>query len=250
MRTRYDFADGFVTENILSALSLCSAETIIKMFRNGDLRQQSTFLLSYKSIIPNSLGAYSQVTGIPVRDFFYGSNSSIVPTYTANDQFVIATLDSLPSRELDNLAAFVASLFPNDLVSMTGNPSAKLLAFYGCRTYPTRAFEEKVDVTFGYKQYRVDIKPELLRFSKSHYSKLFMFHSDYLADMATFFGVSLHWVFNMKCPMFCQTNTADDLFDRYTLMTEEQQHLFCEILIYLLEHPSSSPLEFFKKGGR
>lgn len=250
MRIHYDFFDGFVSDNIIEALSFLSGDAVVLLFQKNILRQHPSLLLTYKSLKSESIGNYSEITNVPVLDFFYGSNSTIVPTYTPNDPFVIAALDSLPARELDNLAAFVADLFPNDLVNYNEYPSANLIALYRKRSLPTRAYKEDVDITFGYKQYRLDIKPELLRFANSHYSKAFIFHSDYLADIATYFGVSLHWVFHMKHPVFCQTNTADEIFDRYTLMSVEQQALFCSLLVYILEHPASSPLDLLKKGGR
>ena len=84
------------------------------------------------------------------------------------------------------------------------------------------------------KQERLELVPqvvnELNRFCASHYSNKFSFACGYWTDLAIYFGVSLHWIFDLKVPMYCKNQIADCIFVHYSLMQPHEQTVFIRLL--------------------
>jgi len=71
---------------------------------------------------------------------------------------------------------------------------------------------------------------ELARYRASHHSAKFAFSSNAWIALSSYMRISLHWLFQLKRPLYCHTQLADDLFDYYTLLDPKQQECFYRCL--------------------
>lgn len=238
MRYTIEFADGDISNNIIDALHYCSAEQIGAMIRDGAIRmnQKQTSILP-SSLLPDHLDRYSAESGVPMLNLLFGPDASASTTYTPYDNYVRSSLESFSERGLRELCDQVDKFFPNELFKTTGRPSYKLHAVLTSFSTGTLIDAmESDDHIPDYKQLRHDIRPEIDRYYRSHRSPKFVFLSDYLPDLATYAGVSLHWILSLDSPLYFSSQMADVIFDRYTLMSESEQRAFCHILKKIQEN--------------
>lgn len=53
------------------------------------------------------------------------------------------------------------------------------------------------------------------------------FKIDFFPLLSRELGISVHWILGMKCPLFCENEQAERLFDLYTLLPEAYQTILC-----------------------
>lgn len=250
MQIRYDFSPNVgITDRILASLRNCSSAELIKLANAGKIRMKD-FILTERSISAEHLEDYAKNTNASLLYYFYGVNS-IVPKYTPYDGYVISYLNSRSPAELKALKDHLLAIFPNNFYKaspVAENNRNRLGLVLRRMPKGTFLFESFDDIGIpAYKNLNDSIVPELLRFKNSHYTPLFTFHCKYWVDLATFAGVSLHWLFYLKSPLFCTTQLGDEVFDYYTLMQPSQQEQFIKLILvsvkYQIDNLSKTFLE-------
>lgn len=253
MPVAYDFADGKIADNILNALSNCSASAIASLKNKGLLYlPKNGGFLKYKSLYYNALDDYADASGCTIASLIFGSEDAPMPCYTPWDHYVICALNSLTAAQLKTLRTAVDDFYSCPIMASATemSPSKRLLAILDLRfgkNLPTDIPEEEM------RKYRLDVSQEIQRFKlKSHHSPVFLFHSDYWPDLAIFSGVSVRWLLGIrKHPLYCETAAADDLFDLYTVMHPYSRKSFIGILLRLSnEYIPELEQYFLDRGSR
>ncbi len=240
MYKRIEFIPGsFIAGNILSRLKLCDRKTIISLFNKGQLRNSQKAVSNF-SLLANCLDVYAEITNSSLRYFFFGEEEKWkLPTYTEYDEFVLSYLDFCTEKELEDLFDVIQKLFPNAFYHSVGDydnfrvrTSALInrLPWGALRNIPMDDAEKQDFVLPSYKKVSDLLLPELQRFIRGHRCCHFAFQIDLMPDIATYIGVSLHWIFDLKGALFCRYPIGDQIFDYYTIMQPEEQKMFVNFL--------------------
>ena len=237
-RVKIDFSDGYFSDNIISALHKCSARTLLGLKEKGLLRfSANDYILNHTSLTMNGLDDYAAAAGCSVSDLVFTGVYEKRPVYTKQDSFVLAALNTgLTSEEVKRFEKWCSLLFPNEVYDrdVTRVPDRLQLAL---SLLPYGALAEKAPLqnAAGETVVQPDIvERELSRFRGTGYSATVVLSSNIYPDLALLAGVSLHWILNLKTPLFCNTQAADKLFDRYTLLQPYERDRFCDYLEGLL----------------
>lgn len=231
MKYTYDIKDGPIADRILRELRHLSARDLLDMSAKGDIQlYSSNYELSYKSLKLSKLEQYATATGTPVINFLF-DDIPLHTYYTPNDDTVLNFLKRLNVYNARKYLALFTSLFENPLLKLSGTPCNKLLEVIHHRKNGEKMFALDPFEVPEYKVLSKDILPELTRWRNSgRQTSKFNIHSEYLTDLATFYGVSVHWLLNLTMPFYCSNREADRIFDLYTLLTASEQELFCRII--------------------
>ena len=220
-----DFADGFIADNILSGLRRCETATLTRLKNEGFIIPMAIYpAIDNRSLQYKGIEAYADVTGLPLSYFFFGTYTAPTPTYTPFDGMVIALLNAMSDDQLLTMKQVCVDFFPNPTVSFDAiNPNERFVQLLKRLPYGMR-----VDSPIApYKNVTNDIRPAL---SRNANDGIKWFPSELLPDLATYVGVSLHWIFGFsKYPLFCRTLIADQVFSHYTLLQPEQWGEFISV---------------------
>lgn len=220
-----DFSDGFIADNILRGLRRCEAATLLRLKKDGFIIPMAIYpALDNRSLLYKGIEVYADVTGLPLSYFFFGTNTAPTPTYTPFDRMVIALLDAMSDNQLRAMKLACDDFFPNLMVAFEAtNPNKRLIQLLKQIPYGMR-----LDFPIApYKKITKDIRSALSRNSNDGIK---WFPSELFPDLATYVGVSLHWIFGFsKHPLFCKTLIADQIFSHYTLLQPEQWGEFISV---------------------
>lgn len=249
MKLTQDFLPGPIADNIIHALQKCSAAKLLAMERDGVLRIKDNSLSPY-SLIAAGLSRYSLESNVPARLFFYPNGN--LPNYTGYDREVISVLNTIDIRALHHLEELIERLWPNEFFHLTDVPYAKLMRVFLRKehlreVYYSDNLEERFPEQMDLLQ---RIMPVMEKIKKCRYSTRVRIDSNLLPDVAEFFGVSLHWVYEMEVPLFCTTQSAELIFDRYTLMQPHEQEMFRTALRQMNHSYGNYVLNLSEKEGR
>lgn len=224
-----DVNPGPVAENFLKALRNCNYQTLSRLARKSFLKVNDQFpALTYTSILYEGIEAYAKAANTPLCFFFFGELKPPIPQYTPFDSFVITTLNQLSQEQLAALNECVYQFFPNPIFELSEIDYRKRVLALMQRRLPSKRAPDEV-VFAPYK----DLDPTLIKayleeYARSHYNWIKL---DTVIDVATYLGVSLHWILNLKkVPLFCNNVLADQIFSYYTLLPVQQRDQF----VYLL----------------
>lgn len=239
MKMRYDFSpNSDITNRILTSLRQIPLSDLLNLARNDKLRLKD-YTLTDRSLIAEYMEDYAKLSNTSVLFYFFGTES-VTPKYSPYDDKVIQFLNTRSMDELRALQVYLHDVFPNNfyLSSPDGVRGRNRIGLVLRRLpYGTLNVDSFDDLAVPeYKNLSESIFPEIKRFRESHYSGNFTFRCDSWADLATFAGVSLHWLFKLKEPLFCNTQIADEIFDYYTLMQPAQQEQFLKLIQRSVQH--------------
>jgi len=237
-RVKIDFSDGYFSDNIINALHKCPAKTWLELKAKGLLRfSVNDYILNHTSLTMDGLDEYAEAAGCRVSDFLLTGVYATKLYYTENDEFVLSALNSaFSAAELEQLSYWLAMMFPNEIYAsdIQRVPSRMQLALsllpYGSLSNYAKLQCEASNVVIE----RERVSNELERFRRTGYGTSIVFDSNIYPDLAALAGVSLHWILNLKTPLYCNTQTADEIFDRYTLMQPHEKMQLCNYLEGLL----------------
>ena len=218
-----DFDEAsMIGARFLQHLRYCSNDTI-KTFR----KEFSFPIATMSDLRFLDIENYVDATGFPLCFYFFNTLMPPVPTYTPYDGIIINHLNALPKNRLEKLKKAVMGCFNNPLISLSEpDPTNRITILldrgqYGDALRP---------VIPEYKKISDDIYQHLYNYSYLHYQ---VFPADAYVDLATYTGVSLHWIFNFrKYPLFCNTVIADEIFSYYTLLEQDQWPFFMQMLLH------------------
>jgi hypothetical protein len=239
MSKRVDFfPDSPITDRVLSKMSLCPQYTLNQLARENLLRNPQK-ALNYYSFIMDGLEAYADASNSSLHYFLFG-DAPVQTTYTENDAVVLRFLNEFcTEQQLKQVFDIVQKMYPNSFY-YTANEFASYrhristlinrLPWGTLRTIPLEPESSSEFILPAYKKVSDLLLSELQRFIRGHRCYDFAFHTDVLPDLATYLGVSLHWILNFKKPLFCTTAIGDAIFDYYTLMQPDEQQEFCSFI--------------------
>lgn len=253
MRYSVDFLEGDISNRLIAMLQACDANTIADLKKNGFLRlSRYDYTITCKSLISEHLAEYAAATGYSIHDIFYGIGSPIQTAYSENDELVLFFLNSLNEAQLHNLLHFLKTAYPNQLfyVGRDLRPSRKFrelllrlprgaLRFKGNSFFDVPDSSKLSDLT----------KNEFQRYASVHSSIRLVFKTDCWPELADYIGVSLHWIWNMKGPLYCNKQIGDEVFDYYTLMQPEEKTAFVDFMKYYVQEQQSMVTKFLQKAG-
>ncbi len=229
-----DFDAGFISDNIVRGLEACNEKTIIRLKEQHYLNLPRTRpQLDYRALLYTSLDAYAKASKLPMCYFFYGTLTPPVPMYTPFDAIVIAMLNAMSEKQLLAMKQAVFLYWDNPFMRCTEIEPDPRFRFLLTRRVHGELRMENVPT---YKHFENDISPILRKYSRCCSKRYaYCFPTDLYPDLATFAGVSLHWIMNIqKNPLFCNSQLADELFDYYTLLQPEQWQDFRELAMTFL----------------
>lgn len=220
-----DFADGFIADNILRGLRQCETATLIRLKNEGFIIPMSIYpAIDNRSLQYKGIEVYADITGLPLSYFFFGTNTAPAPTYTPFDKMVIALLNAMSDDQLLAMKQACVDFFPNPTVFFDAtNPNERFIQLLKRLPHGMR-----VDYPIApYKKVTNDVRPALSRHVNDGIK---WFPSELFPDLATYVGVSLHWIFGFaKYPLFCKSLIADQIFSHYTLLQPKQWGEFISV---------------------
>lgn len=239
MSKRVDFSpDSPITNRIISNMQLCDRQTVYELARKKLLRDPKK-PFSHYSFVVEGFDAYASATNSSLHYLIFG-DAFVSPSYTENDALVLRFLNEFcTDRQLKQIFEIIQKMYPNSFYYTADNFSnhrqristlINRLPWGTLRTIPAESEAAEDFILPPYKKVSDILLPELQRFIRGHRSYDFAFQFDALPDIATYLGVSLHWVLNLKGPLFCRNPIGDMIFDYYTLMQPEEQQDFCAFI--------------------
>lgn len=229
MKSFVDINPGMVADNFLRALRNCDQKTLKYLARNEYLAINDHFpALTERSIRYDGLDAYVQATRMPLCYFFFGSYEPPTPSYTPFDNFVIAQLDRMSQAELAAFKECLYLFFPNPFYELEEADYRKRVLAVMKHHIPNLKWQGREEFHAFKKLDTQQLRAFLDRYEKRNYAWIKL---DTLIDLSTYLGVSLHWMLNMKKhPLFCKTLLAEEVFNYYTLLPEQQWEQFIALL--------------------
>lgn len=224
-----DLNPGPMADNFVNALCRCSQNTLNQLIRDKHLRVFNKFpVTSHISVCASSLEAYIEATGLPASYFLYGTHKPFVPCYTPFDNIIISLLNGMSISELNVLWDAARLFFPNPIYDLEEpdyrqRTIALLRHFISCEMYADQLYIP------SYKNLDADLIREFLKMAQKR--KYTWIKLDTANLIATFLGVSMHWLLNIRDHnLFCAHPIADRIFSYYTLLSEPQQKEFLSYL--------------------
>lgn len=230
MRYYNTLNDGEIARRITQKLRNLTAAEIFELHDAGYLTlKRSDYKISYESLVRTGLEAYAKACHTSVRYFLYGTEEKVIPTFTPYDGAVIRFVDSLSDSQQQAFYNLIIELYHNPYYGPFNIIPSQWIVEH-LQRLPFGAISSAKFDPFGCKQYHKDISLELQRLAKGRYSIYFNFATDYWPDLSTFAGVSLHHIFQLKTPLFCDTQTGDLIFDFFCLLQPEQQIELAQVI--------------------
>ena len=243
-RAKIDFSDGYFSDNIIAALHKCPAKVWLGLKAKGLLRFNNTdYVLSHTSFTMEGLDEYAEAAGCRVADFVFTDGYEQRLIYTAEDSFVLAALDQgFTDTELQRLSEWISRIYPNQIYdSDVKRVPSRLQLVLSLLPYGSLSANRKLQSPLGQSVIQQErVAKELERFRKTGYGASVVLDSNIYPDLAMLSGVSLHWILNLKTPLYCKTQIAEEIFDRYTLMQPHEQVQFLNYLEGLLSAKGDS----------
>lgn len=232
MKYTYTIKKGPMADRILNELRHLSAAEINDLNSKKALRLlPPNYELDYRALKITHLDDYSDATGSPVSYFLFG-NTQVSSCYTEDDDLVLWYLRQLSNTSAKQHLEFFQNIFGCPLLDFSGRPANKLhkVVVKSRRIAGQPVFPDPFVVP-EYKNIVYDIEPELKRWKDgNHYSSSFTFDADFLPDVASFCGVSIHWLLDISHTVYCENPTAERIFDFYTLLAPHDQKMFVQII--------------------
>lgn len=224
-----DLNPGPVADNFLNALRSCSKKTLIQLAKQKYLHTDDALpVLSYRSVCYEGLEAYVRATHLPLCYFFFGTDVPPVTHYTPFDNYVIAQLNKLSIPELQTLKEALYLFFPNPIFDLEETDYRHRTIALLLHRLPREKIPEQVKIEPFKNLDATVIQEYLLRYGKKHFGWVKL---DTANEIATFLGVSLHWILNLKTTsLFCSTPLGDQIFSYYTLLPIQQRGQFLYFL--------------------
>jgi len=225
-----DYTSGVAAKTIIQALQTrCDAKTLLRLKKQKLLRPVTPYnLLMPQSICLEGLEAYSDATGLPLCYFLFGTMTPPLHSFSAQDTQVLWQLDHMSEEQLLRFRDAIYMCLPNEAFHTAQQPTAHRRMLYLLSVKKQgRIAADQCNLCESDNAQDLLVADELDRYiNVSRYGQKHRFHSDAWPALSAYVGVSLHWIFQFKTPLYCRTQLADELFDYYTLLQPEQQTLF------------------------
>ena len=220
-----------VTQAILNN---CSLLQIRNMIQNSVIERPPDGMRYLKNITYDHLDDIIEETGVSASYLIFGTEEKMVPEYTPYDKYVIQALNNLPANRLRLLLEFIKQLYDMKWTENASRiPALRLLAYIRSLTPPLMRTPTDLFSTEGKHFIYDDVESQYKQFLRVKRTN-HLFPTDYLPDIATLAGISLHWLIGIKRnPLFCESALGDDVFDGYTFLPKREQKLFRITLAYI-----------------
>lgn len=240
MKVYYDFDPNHpLTSRLLTALWTCDAETIQEMKSKGMLRKK--YDLAPAALVSEYLEDYAKICNTSLRRIIYGSTYSVNPNCTPNDALILDLIDTLSEQELDFFFAHLQAVYPNAYfydVKESESHNQRIYNLLARLPYGAMQITETADgryVAPNGKEISKALYMQMTNFIRVHRAPTFHFNCAVWTELASFLGVSLHWLFQFEMPLYCKTVTGDRCFSYYTLLQPWQQERIVDMAFAILE---------------
>lgn len=240
-----DYGDGQIAARILDGLHGIKTSGLAALQSRKQLWMPSK--LSWKSLVYEALDAYADTSGFSVRYFIFGSDEVPTPYYTPLDHELIRILNQMPEYYLKYLRKLAETLYHVPMINdVPSKPDARFFAILNSKDAGLITEIPEQDR----HKYRKDIVAECNRYKKGGYQTNFRWNPDCWPDLAVMLGVSVRWIMGVKDhPLFCDSAVADDVFECYTLMKEQDRRSFLGVILSLSFVEAPALEEAFRTGG-
>lgn len=235
-----------IMENTIKILEDCDRKQLERLIGMGAFRWTKTDQFLEKGglrptvVRLTMMDAYSDVSGVPLRSFFYGSNKKVYPTYTPLDKQVITMLDVMTAEQLNLFWYYIEKLFPNKLYGAKPVASSNSAKLNYASLFNKMEQHVEWDKTarahiahfpqykrFLHSQEEIDAQiAKMCADRRLNYACPYQMY----VDMSVAVGVSVHWVLGLKNNLYCELPEADRIFDYYTTMLDNLQPAFYRFL--------------------
>ena len=231
MEKVFMFNPGPLSDNIMKVLLKCDP-AVIQELKEQDafLLEDGRFSLSPFRLKITALDAYARAAHVPMYKLLFGSDHRVMPTYTPNDAALISILSFPKEDALRELLGYMRANYFTSAYDRKDLYTMRLRLRYLYVEHPKPKEDEAGDGSFV-KQYQhplEDIKADIARYLSFRYIQQFHINESLLLDLATYYGVSAHWLLRLDEPLYCDNAIAEEIFDRYTLLPEKEQIAFVQ----------------------
>lgn len=253
MKLKTEISAGRIADRIIGALQNCEAAEFIRLVKESHLRlSPGDYVVTLSSLKFNSISAYSEATKVSSYYFLYG-NEVLRNHYTKQDDLVISFINSLSLQQKEDILKYLRQMYPkNAFDDMKGMRISQKILYLVCLLpygYLSRIAEEDETVP-RYEYLTEEAKYQIQRIRTTR-AKTMVFPTDAIPSLASFLGVSLHLLFDLTVPLYCNTQEGDLLFDYFTLLTDEEKQTFYELIIIKKETEMERLSDYISKlrGG-
>ena len=115
----FDFSEGYVAQNIISALTTLPPADLAMLYAHNDLHfSKNAARVISRDLYYASLDAYAMATGHTLRYFLFGSEEMPLWYCSELDSYVIQILDMLTDTQLITLKDLLLSYFRTPLMDI------------------------------------------------------------------------------------------------------------------------------------
>lgn len=235
MALGFEFQPSYLTDNLLAILYKTDADAFLKLKKGGHINlPRYDYTPTINSLRLQCVDNYIMAAKADPRDVFFRNAEDRQPAFTRYDSLVVAILDALQPYQLDALDKWLDLRYPNRLYRLDNpRPGHRLLACFKGTPRGTVS-EQAIENLPPWKRVSPELALDIHRFTVEHrWNPNHTFTTSLWLDWASFAGVSLHWIFQLSLPLYCRTQQAELIFDKYTLMAEQDQESFLSVLSVL-----------------
>lgn len=235
MALGFEFQPSYLTDNLLAILYKTDADAFLNLKKKGYINlPRYEYTPTLNSLRLQCVDKYITAAKADPRDVFFRTEEDRQPAYTQYDSLVVAILDALQPHQLDALDKWLDLRYPNRLYRLDNpRPGHRLLACFKGTPRGTVS-EQAIEELPPWKRVSGELGLDIRRFTVEHrWNPNHTFTTSLWLDWASFAGVSIHWIFRLSQPLYCRTQQADLIFDKYTLMAEQDQESFLSVLSVL-----------------
>lgn len=231
-------SQGDIYYRVIQAIqNNCTVLQIHNMIRNSVIERAPDSKKYMRNVTYDHLDDIIEETGVSAPYILFGTEEKVIPEYTPYDGDIIQMIDQLSVARLQFLIEnFIRPLYDITWMDTISKEPALRLAAYIRKLSPP-PFRTPADLfTTENKHFAFDdVEERYWQFLKRS-RNVYLFPTDYLPDVATLAGISLHWLLGLKRnPLFCSTNLGDTVFDYYTLMPKRYQIMLRNMLGYMVD---------------
>lgn len=215
------------------AVQNCSAQEFIKLKRKNHLRLAADdYIVSVFSFKYSSLSAYLKAAEVSAYEILHG-DQICENLYTEQDAFVLEFINLLNKNQQRCLYDVLRQIYPKDIFeTLKGQRiNHKIFSLFSLLPYGHVTRIAKRDATIPrFDKLTNDALTQVERISRGRNDDI-VIPTDTIPSLASFLGISLHFMLDLEVPLYSKTQEGDLIFDYYTLLSPAQR----EVVLALAE---------------
>lgn len=242
MRILGVLSDGAVAQRIMNSLLAAGSEKIKELLKNGCFSRKRIDPTDCTCLLYEAIPQYARASESSICYYFFNTDVPPMPSNPKLSTSVCAILNDMTDDELLGFFDLCKSYFVYPPLPNIAEYSTPSLRLQFAIDYKFDA--PKIDFINAAMQTPLSdaAKNSLLTWARGHWNTDVNFTTDGINEISQLIGVSLHWVLGLKeDTLFCRSVLADNLFDWYSLLREQEQGDFIRLLMQAYLVRSLSP---------